>query len=143
MDVLYHAWVEDEAKAISELSRVLKKDGLVLIREPAFDWLQSSEDIASQTKHRFTKDEIKEYLQKEFKILRLSYINFFLFPLAFLKRLPQVLGIKPKENKSDVFAINSALNFMLFIIFKIESLLIPFVNFPFGTSVMCVARKKS
>lgn len=141
LDVLYHAWVEDNDKAISELYRVIKKDGIILIREPAFDWLHSSEDVVDFTKHRFTEKEVAGYLKKDFKILKLSYINFILFPLALLKRLPEILNLKEKENTSDIFTINPLLNFFLFAVFKVESFLIPFLNFPFGTSVICVAKK--
>lgn len=140
LDVLYHKWVNTE-KALLEIKRVLKSRGTVLIREPAYDWFKSSEDIASQTKHRFTTGEIKNKFQNSFDILKLTYVNFFLFPIAFVKRLPEVLGVKAKKEVGDATSIPSFLNNFLLFIFRIERALIAHVNFPFGTSVLLVAKK--
>lgn len=140
-DVIYHKWVNIR-KALSEIQRVLRPGGILLIREPAFDWFRSSEDIASQTKHRFTTGEMKTLLQNSFEILKLTYVNFFLFPLAFLKRLPEVIGIKKKRGVSDASDVPPLLNRLLFLIVGVELILLQSINFPFGTSVICVARKK-
>ena len=140
LDVLYHKWVNTQ-KAFCEINRVLKKGGILLIREPAFDWFKSSEDIASQTKHRFTKEELRGELVEGFHILKLTYVNFLLFPLAFIKRIPEVIGIKKKQGVSDLQNIPSLLNKIFFVIFSLEVSLLNFFNLPFGTSVVCVARK--
>ncbi|OGH14330.1 MAG: hypothetical protein A2687_01740 [Candidatus Levybacteria bacterium RIFCSPHIGHO2_01_FULL_38_26] len=141
LDVLYHKWV-DLKKALSELKRVLKPGGVLLIREPAFDWFKSSEDIASATKHRFTKNEVKGEFDNSFVIKKITYVNFFLFPFALIKRIPEVVGFKKKRGVSDVQAASPFLNKILLFIFQKEQSLINYVNFPFGTSVICVAQKK-
>lgn len=142
LDVLYHAWVKDNRKALEEIRRVLKPKGIFLLREPAYDWFRSSEDIVDFTKHRFTKDEIEKELSSSFKMLKITYANFFLFPLAFIKRIPQVIGLQKKQNKSDFFGIHPLLNKILFAFINIESKVIAGVNFPFGTSVVAIAKKK-
>lgn len=139
-DVLYHKWVNID-KALGEIKRVLKKEGVLFIREPAFDWFRSSEDIASQTKHRFTKEELARKLESSFTILRLTYLNFLLFPLAFIKRIPEVVGIKKLQGISDVQSVPALLNTILFNALRLEKLLLIFFNLPFGTSVICVAKK--
>lgn len=141
LDVLYHQWVNVK-RAISEMKRVLKPGGILLIREPAFDWFKSSEDIASQTKHRFTKEELRRELNGSVDILKLTYINFLLFPLAFLKRIPEVIGMRKKRGASDIQEVSPLLNKILFSLFRMEKTLLSYTNFPFGTSVLCVARKK-
>ena len=141
LDVLYHKWV-DTKRAFYELKRVLKKGGIFLIREPAFDWFKSSEDIASQTKHRFTKKEIQKALNEEYHILKLTYVNFLLFPLAFIKRIPEVIGLKKKQGVSDLQSISPLLNSILLTVFRLELPILNFFSLPFGTSVVCVARKK-
>lgn len=140
-DVLYHEWV-NTSKAFSEIKRVLKKGGIVLMREPAYDWFRSSEDIASKTKHRFTAGEIKNMFEKSFDVLKISYINFFLFPVAFIKRLPEVLNIKKKHGVSDAADISPLIDKFLYKIFHVEPLILQYVNFPFGTSVICIAKKR-
>lgn len=142
LDVLYHEWVKDNNKALLEIKRVLKPRGIFLLREPAYNWFRSSEDIVDFTKHRFTKKEIEKDLSKSFEILKITYANFFLFPLAFMKRIPQVIGLQKKQNKSDFFDINPVLNEILFLFINFESKIIQRFNFPFGTSVVAVARKK-
>ena len=141
LDVLYHKWVNTK-KAFHEIKRVLKKGGILLLREPAFDWFKSSEDIASATKHRFTKEEIPRELNGKFDILKLTYVNFLLFPLAFVKRIPEVIGIKKKQGVSDVETVPPVLNTIFFSILRFETMLLNSFNFPFGTSVLCVAKKK-
>ena len=47
-----------------------------------------------------------------------------------------------KENKSDFFAISPLLNNLLFQFINFESKLIDKINFPFGTSIIAVAKKK-
>lgn len=141
LDVLYHRWVNTK-KAFLEIERVVKPGGILLIREPSFDWFKSSEDIASQTKHRFTTKELKRELMQPFNILKLTYINFFLFPIAFLKRFPEIIGLRKKRGISDASSISPFLNSLFFNIFQAELILLNYVNFPFGTSVLCVARKK-
>ncbi len=141
LDVLYHKWVHVR-KALSEMKRALRKGGILFIREPAFDWFKSSEDIASATKHRFTKEELRRELNGDAYILKLTYVNFLLFPLAFIKRIPEVIGIKKKQGVSDLQSIQSLLNTILFLIFRLEVPLLNYFNLPFGTSVVCVARKK-
>lgn len=142
LDVLYHQWVKDNNKALLEIKRVLKPGGIFLLREPAYDWFRSNEDVVDFTKHRFTKKEIERELSKSFKILKITYANFLLFPLAFMKRIPQVIGVAKKQNKSDFFGIHPLLNKILFALINIESKVIAGVNFPFGTSVVAVAKKK-
>jgi len=141
LDVLYHKWVHVR-KALSEMKRALRKGGILFIREPAFDWFKSSEDIASATKHRFTKEELRRELNGDAYILKLTYVNFLLFPLAFLKRIPEVMGIKKKQGVSDVQNVSPLLNMMLLSIFRLEVPLLNYFDLPFGTSVVCVARKK-
>lgn len=141
LDVLYHQWVPVK-KALSEMERVLKPGGTLFVREPAFDWFKSSEDIASQTKHRFTAHELKTRLQKDFIILKLTYANFLLFPVAFIKRIPEVIGITEKKGISDLKPVDKTLNSLLFSVLKLEKLLLSLINLPFGTSVICVAKKK-
>lgn len=142
LDVLYHIWVKDKKKAISEFHRVLKKNGTLLLREPAYDWMKSNEDIVGYTQVRFSKNMMKNISEGYFNICRLTYVNFFLFPLVFLNRLPQIISLRKKKAKSDIFDLPSPINTVLLFFLKLESDLLSHVNFPFGTSVICVAKKK-
>lgn len=140
--VLYHSWVKDESKATEEFYRVLKKGGILLLEEPAYNWFTGNEDVIAYGKRRFTKSELKTLLEKSsFKIFKLSYINFFLFPLGILRRLPEIAGLRQKQPVSDIFRMPQVINVIFYSVLFIESLLLKFVNFPFGMSIICVAKK--
>ena len=144
LDVLFHQWIINDMKAISEFSRVLKKDGILLMREPAFDWMKSNEDVIGFTRYRYTTDSVKRKLNKNsFDIMKISYANFFLFPLVLLKRLPVVIGLKKESAVSDIYKLNRLLNFFLSLFLFVEAFILKYINLPYGTSVIGVARKKN
>jgi ubiquinone/menaquinone biosynthesis C-methylase UbiE len=93
MDVLYHTWVGDESTALKEFNRVLKKDGTLLIREPAFNWLRGNQDKIGLTSRRFSKKSLsKKVTAYSFEIQKITYANFFLFPAVVLIRLLGMVG---------------------------------------------------
>ncbi|NCN58635.1 methyltransferase type 11 [Candidatus Roizmanbacteria bacterium CG22_combo_CG10-13_8_21_14_all_38_20] len=140
--VLYHVWVKDERKALDEFYRVLKKGGTLLLEEPAYDWFMGNEDMISFGKHRFTASELKILLKEcSFKTLRSTYINSILFPLGIVKRLPEIIGLRPRRPVSDIFEMSGIINFIFLKILQLESKLLKYINFPFGMSVICIARK--
>jgi ubiquinone/menaquinone biosynthesis C-methylase UbiE len=138
MDVLYHVGIDIE-KALHEINRVLKPQGILAINLPAFSFLYSSHDRAIETAKRFTKKEVKQLLlASNFKILKLTYWDFFLFPIVATTRL-----IRKKSDKetSDISIPRKAINEFLFFILRIEANLIKFISLPWGTSVFAVAQK--
>lgn len=142
MDVLYHMWVKDETEALREFNRVLKNDGVLLLREPAYNWLRGNEDVGSLTKRRFQRRELENKItQSSFKILKISYANFFLFPILLLVRI--LTGLSNKRGSSDMSIPPIFINQLLFYILKIESILLKFISLPFGSSLICVATKKT
>ncbi|TSC63493.1 MAG: type 11 methyltransferase, partial [Microgenomates group bacterium Gr01-1014_93] len=142
MDVLYHTWVEDETKALKEFNRVLKKGGLLIIREPAYNWLRGKEDVGSLTKRRFSKGRLWFLVKKSsFKILKMTYANFFLFPVVLLLRIRSSLVPEKIGGSSDFALPPRPLNNLLLGFLKIEAKLMKYMPLPFGSSLICVARK--
>lgn len=143
MDVLYHMWVKDEIKAVKELNRVLKKDGILLVREPAYNWLRGNEDRGSLTARRFSRNNLHEKIvQGDFRMLKLTYANFFLFPVVLLVRSIGSLKSSSEQGKSDLSLPPTVINQLLYGVLLVERLLIRFVSLPFGSSLICVARKE-
>lgn len=142
MDVLYHSWVEDETKALKEFNRVLKKGGILLIREPAYNWLRGKEDVGSLTKRRFSKNRLVMLLKKSsFKILKMSYGNFFMFPIVLILRVGSSLSPKSTKGSSDLSVPSPLINALLVAFLKTEGWLMNFISLPFGSSLICIARK--
>lgn len=140
LDVLYHQGVNPNL-AIKEFQRVLKKEGLLYLQEPAYNFLKSRHDITIATSRRFTRNQIaKMIIMAGFKILKASYFNTLMFLPIAAKRL-----IDKTRNKddiaSDVAPLSPLANSLIYNLLKIESFLISYVNLPFGLSIICLAKK--
>lgn len=140
MDVLYHTWVEDESKALREFFRVLKKGGLLLVREPAYNWMRGNEDRGSLTARRFSKRDLARKLKKAgFRLIKISHANFFLFSLVLAVRILTALGIK--KGSSDMVIPPKIINSLFFGALKLEAFLVKYISLPWGSSLVCVAQK--
>jgi len=140
-EVLYHRGVRDDKKAIEEFYTVCKKNGRILIRVPAFKILFGSHDMVVHGKHRYRKNELKNILTRAgFKIDKITYLDFFLFfPVLIIRLIQRVFE---SEKKSDIKPTNNFLNKILFNILRLESYYLKKFNFPFGISLLCIARKE-
>lgn len=140
-DVIYHMAIEDDLVALKEMHRVLVPNGFILVRVPAYDSLRGNHDIAVHTRHRYTAGELGMKLSSVgFKIERLTYTNTLLFPLIALKRMTE--SRKPQQGiVSDVRPISSVANGVLTRVMSLEAALLKRARFPFGLSVVCLARK--
>ncbi len=141
-DVLYHQMVNDQ-KALEEFLRVLKPEGILILKLPTYNWLRRKYDFFIHTKKRYTAASLKQQLQMAcFETLKITYLASFLFLPALLK-----LFIEKKLSsggyESDVKMPPALLNNFLILLFKIENFLLHFINLPFGLSVLAVAQKKA
>lgn len=140
LDVIYHKGVSDDIKALNEMHRVLKPGGLFVLRVPAFELLRGNHDVIVQTRHRYTANEIKNKLvDSGFKIIKLTYANMLLSIPLFIKRAAEKLFKIPK--KSDIYQPRRMLNEFFYITMKKENILLKHASLPFGSSVICLARK--
>jgi len=139
MDILEH--LEDDANGIHELYRVLKKEGTLILTVPAFSFLWGIQDVMTGHKRRYSRKEILIKLgQGGFTILRSSYFNFFLFfPILMARRMIHLMGLRiDSENE-----VNSPLiNFLFKTIFSLEVYVLKYFSFPFGVSILCIAKKR-
>ena len=148
-DVLYHEAVTDDDTALSEMTRVLRPGGMLLLRVPAHDWLRGHHDLAVHTRHRYGKQELQEKLrQAGFKPKYVSYANCFLFPVAaslrFAERFLNLKGREDGEDRgSDVKEVPAPINRLLTAVLKLEAAILPWQALPFGLSLIAVAEKTS
>ena len=143
LDVLYHKRVKSDIKVLQEVSRVLKNKGYLLVTDSAFAFLWSRHDIAFHARERYNKKTLRKRLEKaELSIEKISYFNFFLFSPVVLMRFLERLGLRKKSKaESDLKKINTGVNKVLFSFLKLEAFLIQHLNFPFGSSLISLARK--
>ena len=137
-DVVEH--IKNDKQAIQNFYNFLKKNGHILITVPAFNFLFSNKDITLKHFRRYKKSNIRELLNKNFQIKKLSYFNFFLFlPIAL-----SILILKVKKTKFIKFAETTPINWVNITfknIFLLEKYLLRFLNFPFGISIIALAKK--
>lgn len=138
LDVLEHT---DDGKTLKEVYRILKPRGVLILTVPAFSWLWSKWDEVLHHKRRYTKKGLSKLLRNyNFNILKISYMFSFLIVPAFLIRL--IKSRFSTNNYSSDFKINvSVINTLLLFITRIEKFFILNWSMPFGTSLICVAKK--
>jgi ubiquinone/menaquinone biosynthesis C-methylase UbiE len=139
MDILEH--IEDDVAGIHELYRVLNDGGSLILTVPAFNFLWGIQDDVTGHKRRYSKKEILDKLKRGgFEILKSSYFNFFLFiPILIGRRLMHIFRLKVEsENRINFPMLNSLLK----AIFSIEPHVLRYFSFPFGVSILCIAKKR-
>lgn len=141
LDVLYHRMVERDKGAMAEVSRIVKQDGRIIITDSALEFLRSAHDAAVHGMRRYNKKNLRQVVQDAgFRIERLTYINFLLFPLVFVIRLWKKF-FRRETDSSDLKPVYPILNNILLKVQELEGLLLRFFNLPVGSSIFCVARK--
>lgn len=133
-------------QAMREMFRVLKPGGIAFVRGAAYEWMKSGHDRALGTERRYDLDELREKLKRAgFEILRWTYANSLLFPVAAIRRLLlKPLGLADKG--SDVKPLPQNLQwlnrvFTNALLWEAKRLRDPNVRLPVGLSAICVARR--
>ena len=143
LDVLSHLPREEDQRALAEFARVLRPNGKLLIRVPAFHALRSRHSQFIAETHRYRSPELRGMLANAgLEVLGSTYANAFLSPVALIKfRILENLSNAPAS--SGVEELPPAwLNRLLEGILKFEASLIHRgARFPFGQSLVVVARK--
>jgi SAM-dependent methyltransferase len=141
-EVVYHLGVGNDTCALQEIRRVLKRDGLFVLRVPAHDWLRGEHDRLVHTRHRYSPAEVRAKLEAAgFSVEQLTWANALLFPPAVAKRLLERVGSDSADAEPDLWQPPGPVNTALESAIAVEALAIPRgVPLPFGLSVLAVAR---
>ena len=135
LDSLEH--IEADAATLRAVRGLLAPGGRVLITVPAHPWLWSAHDVFLHHQRRYRRADLRALSETAgFVVRRLTYFNFFLFPLAVAARFKdQVLksavatgaGLPP----ATVNAVCAG-------IFGAERFLLPNVDLPIGVSLLAL-----
>lgn len=137
-DIIEH--IDDDEKAMSEISRVLRTDGHVLVTVPAFMSLWGLQDDVSHHQRRYRLRQLSDLISSSgLKVEKTHYFNFLLFiPIWAARRIIRVC--KPKLESEN--QLNSpTINRILKTVFAIDLQLASFVKPPFGVSILALAKK--
>jgi SAM-dependent methyltransferase len=138
-DVVEH--IDDDLAGLSEMWRVLRPGGRVLLFVPTFMFLWGLQDEVSHHRRRYRLPELRRVLEQAgFEIERTTYANItFFVPILLIRKLMRLTGMNAaSENNINVTAFNGILGGLL----GAESSILRFMNLPFGVSGLCVARKR-
>ena len=141
-DCLEH--LENDTKALNNWESLLKQNGKMYVFVPAFMSLWSYHDEVNMHYRRYKKNELRLKIENEnLEIIKASYWNFFLFvPVYFFRKISSLFN-KNKSGESDIRIGNSIINKLLLQLIIFENKLLKRINFPFGVSAFCIARKKN
>jgi SAM-dependent methyltransferase len=138
LDVVEH--LDDDVAGLREIRRVLRPDGRAVLFVPAFMFLWGVQDDISHHRRRYTLTELKQKLREAgLTVERASYANItFFVPILIGRVMMRVTGLRPaSENNITIGALNGLLGRIL----GAESRWLRYMTFPFGVSIICVARR--
>lgn len=143
-DVLEH--IKDDGQVLKECRKALTEQGRLVLTVPACPALWGPFDEFSHHQRRYTRPDLREKLEQAgFAIERATHFMFFLFPLLytarFLKRrLGRSGGADPDQIPYDLRTV-PVINGLSLRLLRLEKLLLRYVDLPFGTSMLVVAKK--
>lgn len=140
LDVLVHFERGPDFLVLLEFARMLKPGGTLLLRLAAFEMLHSKHSEFAGEKQRFDLPRLTRMVESAgFRIVRSSYANSLLLPVAFVKfRIWEPLFVD--KATSGTAPVAPWLNQLLMLPLRIEAALIAKgFSFPAGQSVLLVA----
>jgi SAM-dependent methyltransferase len=141
LDVLEH--LEADVDSLLALKQRLKPNGVLLITVPALPFLWSKHDEIHHHFRRYTHKTIRQCLGKaKLRIGKLSYYNFWLFPVVLSVRLLSRAfkeRQEKKQNSTDLTLSPPWLNNTLHTLFASERYLLKYITLPIGVSLIVTA----
>ena len=139
-DVIEH--IENDDEILNFLSKILNPAGYILITVPAYNFLYNERDKFLGHYRRYNKETLNFKVEKYFSTVKSSYYNFFLFFLSLIL----FVFIKWLKIKSFITSTENTPNFLLnnffYRTFSFEKFFLKYLNFPFGASIIYLAKKK-
>jgi SAM-dependent methyltransferase len=138
-DVLEH--IAEDDSAVAEISRVLRRGGLLVFSVPAHPWLFTHHDAVLLHHRRYTRRSIQRVIRGGGLTIRwLSFWNTILFPIVCAYRLAGKLrgdtGVQ-----SDIRPTPALLNEALAGVLNVEARVLRYTRLPWGVSLVGVASR--
>ncbi len=143
-DVLYSLRTPDERTAVTEMYRLLRPGGYALINVAALDILRGDHSVLGREVRRYTRPALRTLLAGAgFTVERITYTNATLFlPIAIIRAAQRFRGL-PDESQAqtDISVPPAPVNAILSGLLLLESVWLRRFDAPFGSSLLCLARK--
>ena len=140
-DVLDQIPFSEQPEVLSQAGGILSDNGYIVLREPALEFFSGRHDREVGIHQRYNRKIMRQLLEGAgFTVVFLSYINFFLsIPIGIMRKFSLLFDKSPR---SDVVETGRTLNALLLGILRLEKALLHRVTFPFGVSLVAIARKQ-
>ncbi|MGH2557421.1 MAG: methyltransferase domain-containing protein [Thermomicrobiales bacterium] len=147
LDVIEH--VDDDTGILRSLRDAVRPGGSVIVTVPAFRSLWSEHDVINRHKRRYNAGELRALLDRAgLEVDRLTYCNTALCAPVYLMRTFRNLTrrgsrvqVNGHELRSDLRQYPDLVNYALLRVMRAETRLMRRVDFPFGVSILAVARR--
>lgn len=143
-DVLYCLPEPVEREAVAEMWRVLRPGGWVVVNVAAMPVLRGNHSVLSAELRRYTRRSLGSLLEGAgFCVERMTYTNASLFPMMLaIRGVQRLVGLAPEEEAMGEITVPAApVNAALSALLSLEARAIRAVPMPFGSSLLCLARK--
>ena len=143
-DVLYCLDNETEQLTLQEMFRLLRPNGSAIIHVPALSLLQGDHSVFVREVRRYSRSTLRSALEHAgFQVQRMTYTNATLFlPMLVVRLFQRLRGLRPSEHaKSDFCQPYKPVNLLLTKLLALEASMMKWTNLPFGTSLLCLAKK--
>lgn len=143
-DVLYSLEESDERAAVREMYRVTRPGGYALVNVAAMELLRGDHSVLSRELRRYSRSSLRRLLTGAgFSIIRITYTNAVLFlPMVAVRALQRARGLSPEEHAQQEITVPAApVNAVLTSALRVESWWLRLFDNPFGSSLVCLARK--
>lgn len=139
-DVLEH--IHEDEEFLKALQGLLKPDGYILVTVPAYQFLWSELDKTLGHVRRYTRGELcLKFERSGYEVIKASYFIFFLgvpfIVFRFLQKFRQAKSLNSLAVDFP-FWVNKIFTWLIYF----EAVLMRYINLPFGTSIMVLARKQ-
>ena len=143
-DVLYSLEEPIERAAVHEMYRLIRPGGYALVNVAAMELLRGDHSVLSREVRRYSRASLERLLTGAgFEVVRLTYTNTSLFlPMVLVRAIQRVRGLSPEDHaQQDITVPPGPVNAILTAMLRVESWWLRAFDAPFGSSLLCLARK--
>ncbi len=143
-EVLYCLPPDTERAAVAEMQRVLKPGGAALVTVAAMPVLRGNHSVLANELRRYSPASLRALVEGAgFRVERLAYTHAVLFPLMLaIRAIQRLRGLAAEHDALGELTVPAApLNALLGGLLAAEAAASKAVPMPFGSSLLCVARK--
>ena len=150
-NVLYHEWIKDDLNVLVQCNKVLIPGGILVVTEPAFNFLMRKHDYQAMGKRRYNLSQFRKMMRDSgFTVLFATYYNVISFVPALILALLNIMmpnqknSVPENDYAKELLIPMDNINNLVFFLMNIERNFINiFPKLPVGVSLLCIAQRNN